>query len=88
MAATWLSAMRAVVDPFARRRDPLAGRNDGGEPDHGDEIAMTSRFDPQNAKSSLTVVKRYPLDQTRQHFRRLTIGLGFHDWRARFVAPR
>ena len=46
-----LLAMGAVVDPFSRCRDPLAGRNSCGMPDHGDEVAVARAPWPAKRKS-------------------------------------
>ena len=63
-----LLAVGAVVDPFARRRDPLAGGDRGGVADDGDQVAMAARLDPQNAEAVLGVVEGDPLDEAGQHF--------------------
>ena len=63
-----LLAMGAVVDPFARGGDPLAGRNSCGMADHGHDITMPSRFGPQNAEAVLGVVVGDALDEAGQHF--------------------
>ena len=73
-----LLAVGAVVDPFARRGDPLAGRNGGGMADHGHQVAMPARLDPQNAKAVLGIVVGDALDETRQNFLRLILGRVFH----------
>src|SRR5208337_425082 len=69
--------MRAIVDPFARRGDPLAGGDDGGVADHGHQIAVSARLRPQNAEAVLRVVEGDPLDEARERFlcRRLRIRL-------------
>ena len=63
-----LLAMGAVVDPVARRGDPLAGGDRRGVADDRDQIAMAARLDPQNAEAVLGVVEGDPLDQAGQHF--------------------
>ena len=63
-----LLAVGAVVDPFARGRDPLAGRNDCNVANHGHDVTMPSRPGAQNAKTILGVVVGYSLDEARQHF--------------------
>ena len=63
-----LLAVGAVVDPLAGRRDPLAGRNRGGMADHGHQIAMPARLDPQNAEAVLGIVVGDALDQAGQDF--------------------
>ena len=60
--------MGAVVDPFARGGDPLAGGDRGGVPDDGYQVAVAARLDAQNAEAVLGIVERDPLDETRQHF--------------------
>jgi hypothetical protein len=51
-----LLAVGAVVDPFARGGDPLAGRNGCGMADHGHGITMPARLGAQNAEAILSVV--------------------------------
>ena len=63
-----LLAMGAVIDPFARCGDPLAGGDHRGVPDHGDEFAVAARLDPQNAEAVLVIVVGDALDEARQHF--------------------
>ena len=63
-----LLAMGAVVDPFARRGDPLAGGDHGGVADDGDQIAVAARLDAQNAEAVLGVVERDALDKAGQNF--------------------
>jgi len=58
----------AIVDPFPRRGDPLAGGDDGGVAHHGHQIAMAARFRPENAEAVLGVVEGDLLDQAGQHF--------------------
>ena len=62
-----LLAMGAVVDPFARRGDPLAGGDRGGVPDGGHQVAVPARLDAQNAEAVLGIVVGDALDETRQH---------------------
>ena len=63
-----LLAMGAIVDPFARCGDPLAGGDDGGVADDGHQIAMAARLRPQNAEAVLAVVEGDPLDEASQNF--------------------
>ena len=63
-----LLAVSAVVDPFARGRDPLAGRNGCGMANHGHDVAMPARPGAQNAETILGIVVGYSLDEARQHF--------------------
>ena len=60
--------MGAVVDPFARRGDPLAGGDDGGVADDGDQFAVAARLDAENAEAVLGVVEGDALDKARQNF--------------------
>jgi hypothetical protein len=62
--------MGAVVDPGPARLNELAGRDHRGMADQGDEIALASRFDTQNAEAVLGVVERDPVDQPSQDFGR------------------
>ena len=62
-----LLAMGAVVDPFARGGDPLAGGDRGGMPDGGHQLAVSPRLDAQNAEAVLGIVEGDALDETRQH---------------------
>ena len=63
-----LLAMGAVVDPFARGGDPLAGRNGCGMADDGHHIAMPARLGAQNAEAVLGIVVGDALDEAGQHF--------------------
>ena len=63
-----LLAMRAVVDPFARCRDPLAGGDRRRMADDGHQIPMAARLCPQNAETVLGVVEGNPLDEAGEHF--------------------
>ena len=65
--ASELLAVGAIVDPFTRSRDPLAGRNRSGLADNRNQFAMTSCLDPQNAEAVLVIVERDALDQTGQN---------------------
>ena len=60
--------MGAVVDPFARGGNPLAGRNGRGMTDDGHDITMAARLGPQNAEAVLGIVISDALDQAGQHF--------------------
>ena len=59
--------MGAVVDPFARRRDPLAGGDHRGVADDGDQVAVAARLDAENAEAVLGVVERDTLDEAGQN---------------------
>ena len=63
-----LLAVGAVVDPFARRGDPLAGGDHRGVADDGDQVAVAARLDAENAEAVLGVVERDALDEARQNF--------------------
>ena len=63
-----LLAVGAVVDPFARGGDPLAGRNGCGMADHGHDIAMPARLGAQNAEAVFGIVIGDALDEAGQHF--------------------
>jgi hypothetical protein len=43
--------MRAVIRPITRGRDPLTGGNHRGMANDRDEIAVTSRLYPDDAKA-------------------------------------
>ena len=52
-----LLAVGAVVDPFARRGDPLAGGDRRGMADDGDQVAVAARLDPEHAEAVLGLWK-------------------------------
>jgi hypothetical protein len=62
-----LLAVRTIVGPFARCGDPLAGGDDGGVANDGDQIAMAARFRPKNAEAVLSIMEGNPLDQAGKH---------------------
>ena len=62
-----LLAMGSVVDPFARRCDPLAGGDHRGVADDGDQFAVAARLDAQNAKAVFGVVEGDALDKACQN---------------------
>jgi hypothetical protein len=62
-----LLAVRPVVHPLARSRDPFAGANCGGMANDGDQLAVATRLSSQNAKTVLGIVKSDALDQSGQH---------------------
>ena len=68
-----LLAMGAVVDPFTRCGNPLTGRYGGGMADDRDQIAMAACLDPQNAETTVGIVKCDALDKAGEHF----LGCGF-----------
>jgi hypothetical protein len=51
-ALNWTPWVR-IIDPIAIRLHKLAGRYHRGMADHGDQIALPARFDPQHAKAIL-----------------------------------
>ena len=57
-----LLTVGAVVDPAARRSDPLASRNGGSVADQGDEFAMATGFDANDAKAVVSVLVGDALD--------------------------
>ena len=59
--------MGTVVDPFARRGDPLAGGDRGGVADDGDQVAVAARLDAENAEAVLGVVESDTLDDAGQN---------------------
>ncbi|MFG1466727.1 hypothetical protein V5F77_28340 [Xanthobacter sp. DSM 24535] len=54
--------------------------------DDGEDVPVAARLDPQDAEPVLGIVEGNALDQARQNFRRLSIGLGFHEWGPRLAA--
>src|ERR1700687_2150536 len=72
-----LLAMGLVVDPFARRCDPLAGGDHRGVADDGDQFAVAARLDAQDAQAVLGVVEGDALDKACQNLpgRRFQLGL-------------
>ncbi len=60
--------MGAIVDPFTRCGDPLAGRDHRSVPDHRDQIPMATRLDPQDAEAVFVIVISDALDEARQNF--------------------
>src|SRR5215471_20875717 len=65
-----LDAVRAVVDPGPARLDELAGGDHRGMSDEGNEIALATGFDPQNAEAVVGVMEGDAVDQARQDLRR------------------
>jgi hypothetical protein len=59
--------MGSVVDPFARRCDPLAGGDHRGVADDGDQFAVAARLDAQNAKAVFGAVEGDALDKACQN---------------------
>ena len=75
---TELLAVGPIVDPFARRGNPVARRDRGRLADDGHEIAMPAGLGSENAEPVLFVVKGDPLDQTGQQFLRSRLRFGPH----------
>ena len=65
-----LLAMGVIVNPVARGSDPFSGSDRGGVADDRDQIAVSTRFDPENAEAILSVVERDTFHKTRQDFLR------------------
>ena len=63
-----LLTVGAIVDPFARCDDPLAGGDDGGVTDDGHQIAVAARLRPEHAEAVLGVVESDPLDEASENF--------------------
>jgi hypothetical protein len=61
-----LDAVRTVIYPGAARLDELAGRDHRSMANHGNEIALASRLDPQHAEAILGIVERDAIDQAGQ----------------------
>ena len=62
-----LEAMGAVVVPDAGRLDELTRRDRGGMADDGDQVAMPTRLDAEDAEPVLRIMEGHPLDQTGQN---------------------
>src|SRR6202795_4731445 len=62
-----LLAVGSVVDPFARRGDPLAGGDHRGVADDRDQVAVAARLDAQHAKAVFRVVEGDALDKAVQN---------------------
>src|SRR5258705_8362717 len=60
-----LLAVGAIVDPLARRRNPLTGRDDRSMPDHRNQFPVSTCLDPQDAKAGFIVVKSHALNRAR-----------------------
>src|SRR5262245_15336426 len=81
--------MGAVIDPFARCGNPLASGDRRQMPDHGDEIAVATSLDTENAKAIFFIVVRHALDEARQHFLGRAFQLRFHtECRIMCLTPR
>jgi hypothetical protein len=71
--------MSAVVRPVTRSRDPLTGGNHRGPANHRDEIAVTSRLHPDDAKAVLGVLVGDALSQPSKHLSVGWLWLRLHD---------
>ena len=65
-----LQPVLAVIDPPPRRGGEFAGADNGGVPDHSDQVPLPARFDPEHAKPVLGVVVGDALHQPGQCLRR------------------
>jgi hypothetical protein len=72
-----LLAVCAIVDPFARRCDPLTGGNSRRMTDNSHDIPMSPRHGPQDAKAVLHIVVRDALDEACKDFLRRYLGRVF-----------
>jgi hypothetical protein len=72
-----------IVDPFARRRDPLTCCNGCGMADNGHDITMPARLSPQHAEAILSVMVCDALDETGKGLLRLILGRVFHTLNGR-----
>ena len=59
--------MGAVVRPVAGGHNPLAGGDHGSVANDGDEIAVTTRLDPNDAKAIVGILVGDALNQPGQH---------------------
>ena len=80
-----LEAMGAVVVPDAGRLNELTRRDRSGMTDDGDQVAMTTRLDAENAEPVLRIMEGHPLDQTGQY---LPVGSGGRRWFGPWSHPR
>ena len=63
-----LLTVGAVVDPVARRGNPLAGRNGCGVPNDRHDVPMSAHFGAQDAEAIFGIVIGHAIDETRQNF--------------------
>ena len=63
-----LLAVGAVVDPVARRRDPLAGGDHRGVANDRHNVPMASRLGAQDAEAIFGIVIGHALNEARQNF--------------------
>ena len=69
-----LLAVGAVVHPGAAHLDELAGADHRRVADHGHQVPLAPRLDPQHAEPVLRVVERHPLHEAGQGFGRRCLG--------------
>ena len=69
-----LQAMRPIVDPDALPLNVLPRGDRRCSADDGDEIAVPTDFDPEDAEASLLTMERHTLDRTGQVFCGMRIG--------------
>ena len=62
-----LLTVRAVVDPVARRGNPLAGRNGCGVPNDRHDVPMAPRLSAQDAEAIFGIVIGHALNEARQN---------------------
>src|SRR6266516_5743200 len=74
-----LLTVSTVVNPVARCRDPLTGRDRGGMANQGDQLAVATSLNPQDAKTVLGVLVSDALDQSGEHLAIRLRGLALHD---------
>jgi hypothetical protein len=55
--------------------------------DDSDDVTMTTRLGPQNAKAILDIMVRDALDETGNNFLRLILGWVFHTLNSRDAGP-
>jgi len=63
MSGPELLAVGPVIDPFARRGDPLAGGNRRRLTNNDGQLAKAARFNPQHAKAVFGIMEGHPLDE-------------------------
>jgi hypothetical protein len=68
-----------AVGPVTGSRNPLTGGNHGGVANDGDEIAVATRLDPNDAKAVVGILLGDALDQSGQHFPIRWLRLRLHD---------
>src|SRR6516165_7183739 len=71
--------MRAVVNPFARRSDPLASGYGGGMANHRDKLPVATGLHPDDTKAVLRVLIGDALDHPGEHLPIRSVRLRFHE---------